>query len=789
MADPYPYRRYGMIDTPTAMGGGVAFRPSAPPGSMLGMPTQQARSYLEFLALQKKKREAEAAARRQHQILEAAPQGLIGANVGGGEDWTDWVAERIAAEGDAGGHADWIAEGMGPNPIALLNASADTGKVDHMLSAALRNLGETIIPSAQAADVPSAERSLLNQGPIPQGTAGVGDDPIEWKWVWNPYIQAEVRVPANWTDEQIAASFEAEQAAKDSAPLLEQEAVEADSPGFFGELYESIGSPGLFRSSTPTQLGDSAYADSMIASGQEAAIAAQARKEQSERDMAKLKRDWQEQVTLEEMRDPRINEQYMEGYPGSFPYTPPRERLSTIIDETTPGDTELQLAQRAALKGDLVEGDITRPIKTLTEVGGEVVDKIVEGAPEFIGDDRTGQTFNRRTQEWEAANKLQEDIAPTLTIEAIKDIAQVGDSSDYASTPEALEQQASTTVDTAWSPRETFPRNIAQKRQRYLNALNDIFTKAMILNVIAEMTGTESNAEFFVKMALAKMDAIQKFDGQERLENLSQVVFFDADGKYSPPLSKQDAYNRVRRSGGSQKEAEHMSGHLGSSDQTSPEKNHLKTLSLKRAWDQALKKHGEGSPQANMAEWSYNVFEILSKQRTGELTSQNLATLRQQSFKNIWGTRTTDGKWRLPGDRNVAVPEGMWYHWINGTIPDSVKTGKKKWTKDKDGFYVIPASNSNAKPYRLPSWDAMSQSVLLKDVKEINQSLSIEDGKPEEDVVVEEAATSPEDQWILYGSKVVATPEEEATLPPGTVYKRLDTGDTFYVQQQYGVGR
>ena len=49
MADPYPYKRYGMIDTPTAMGGGVAFRPSAPPGSMQGVPTQAAMDYLQFI--------------------------------------------------------------------------------------------------------------------------------------------------------------------------------------------------------------------------------------------------------------------------------------------------------------------------------------------------------------------------------------------------------------------------------------------------------------------------------------------------------------------------------------------------------------------------------------------------------------------------------------------------------------------------------------------------------------------------------------------------------------------
>ena len=57
MADPYPYKRYGMIDTPTALGGGVAFRPSAPPGSMQGVPTQAAMDYLQFLELQRRKRE------------------------------------------------------------------------------------------------------------------------------------------------------------------------------------------------------------------------------------------------------------------------------------------------------------------------------------------------------------------------------------------------------------------------------------------------------------------------------------------------------------------------------------------------------------------------------------------------------------------------------------------------------------------------------------------------------------------------------------------------------------
>ena len=674
MADPYPYRRYGMIDTPTAMGGGVAFRPSAPPGSMQGAPTQEAMDYLQFLELQRKKREEE-----------EALQGLL-------------VNPELGniSMSPTGFPSDPAAD----NPISLLHESADTSKVDHMLSAALRNLGETIMPSAQAAEAKPdqltydnwlAERNaaeLDNADRIPDG-AGMDH------WPQPPNYSSRHGLSDLAIDGLLADAARSGRS-RERADDPEGAAQAVDDFSSYPEVpTRSFGqglSDALFTPSDPTQVGGSGpfqnYAETMIA--QEA-----------------------DRVATQEAR------QDLTG-----------QAVAPISDVLFP-DVNLE---------------------------GQVLDQKKLNVAEQIKHE-TG------------ANNLTG-----------QEVAKLADASEEASDGDAggLAELAN---DTAWSPRETFPRNVAQKRKRYLDALNDIFTKAMILNVVAAMTGTESNAEFFVKMALAKMDAIQKFDGQERLENLSQVIFFDADGNYSPPASKQDAYNRARMAKASQSEAEHLSGHLGSSDQTSPERNHIKTLSLKKAWDQALKQYGEGSPQANMAAWSYEIFETLSKQRTGQLTPQNLATLRQQSFKNIWGARTTDGKWRLPGDRNVDVPEGIWYHWINGTIPDSVKTGDKKWTIDKDGFYVIPASSSNAKPYRLPMWDTMSQSVLLKDVKEINQSLSIEDGKPEEAAVVEETTNSPEDQWILYGSKVVATPEEEATLAPGTVYKRLDTGDTFYMQQ------
>jgi len=70
--------------------------------------------------------------------------------------------------------------------------------------------------------------------------------------------------------------------------------------------------------------------------------------------------------------------------------------------------------------------------------------------------------------------------------------------------------------------------------------------------------------------------------------------------------------------------------------------------------------------------------------------------------------------------------------------------------------------------------DSEEDAEAMKNISELHRRFG-------EVVADPQAANSPEDQWILYGSKVVATPEEQAMLASGTVYKRRDTGDTFYV--------
>jgi len=584
MANPYPYKRYGMIDTPTAMGGGVAFRPSAPPGSMQGMPTQQARSYLEFLALQKKKREEEAAVLRQHQMREAAPQGLLGTNVRGGPDWTDWVSERIDAEGDAGGHTDWIAEMVsGTNPVALLNASADTSKVDHMLNAALRNLGETLIPSAQASgpptDTASAEASLLNQGPIPKGTPGVGDDPIEWKWVFNPYKQAEVRVPANWTDEQIAASFEAEQAEPAVAPER-------------GSTYRPRDAYALGPSlSTRADRRGEGVTGPMYPE------------------------------TVEPVLETPAPVQIPEGGPieGSQELEQP-----LIPDPEQPGSAKVSQELEQPLIPDPEQPGSAKVVTDASQIATAALDGSTGASPEKVAEIAT--------------SRLGENVNTTIP----------------------------------WEARNFLGLDLKAKRERYLTALNDIFTKAMILNVIASLTGAESNAGIFMEMAHKKLDTIMDFDGKERLQKLGRLVFFDADGNYNPPTSRRNAFDRYKRIGATDDEAQKGSGlpAIPTDGTIAAEKKAALFDNAENAYNTALKDHTDSPSDATARELSdaeayfTAVRAILG---IGDSTNQKLDNANK-IYGVLFPMMTATGKRRFTSKRagQQMIPSGFLAAWMLG---------------------------------------------------------------------------------------------------------------------------
>lgn len=100
-----------------------------------------------------------------------------------------------------------------------------------------------------------------------------------------------------------------------------------------------------------------------------------------------------------------------------------------------------------------------------------------------------------------------------------------------------------------------FARDPESRKQQYLDQLNKIYRNAMILNAIANLTGGQSQAGAYLKMATAKMDAIDKFDQEKRLQDIWKAIYFDQDGEYRAPGSWDKAFEMAIVLGASPEEA------------------------------------------------------------------------------------------------------------------------------------------------------------------------------------------------------------------------------------------
>jgi hypothetical protein len=78
--------------------------------------------------------------------------------------------------------------------------------------------------------------------------------------------------------------------------------------------------------------------------------------------------------------------------------------------------------------------------------------------------------------------------------------------------------------------------------------------------MIAGFTGGRSQADAFTQAALERLDTMEQFTTDERLQRLGRGVYYDQDGNYDPPKSKREAYNRAIQFGASPDEASTISG-------------------------------------------------------------------------------------------------------------------------------------------------------------------------------------------------------------------------------------
>ena len=94
-----------------------------------------------------------------------------------------------------------------------------------------------------------------------------------------------------------------------------------------------------------------------------------------------------------------------------------------------------------------------------------------------------------------------------------------------------------------------FAYDPAARKKYFLDGMKEIYKKAMLLNLIAVMTGGESQAEAYIKAKTGELKLIDKFDEEERITSIWKEVFTDANGNAYMPKSKREAAERAGRTG------------------------------------------------------------------------------------------------------------------------------------------------------------------------------------------------------------------------------------------------
>jgi hypothetical protein len=73
--------------------------------------------------------------------------------------------------------------------------------------------------------------------------------------------------------------------------------------------------------------------------------------------------------------------------------------------------------------------------------------------------------------------------------------------------------------------------------------------KKMLLDGMAQLTGGKSQGNTWAQMAIAELDAMDKFDSEERVHQQWKSLFFNEDGTYNPPKNRKEAMQRGQEMG------------------------------------------------------------------------------------------------------------------------------------------------------------------------------------------------------------------------------------------------
>jgi hypothetical protein len=577
--NPFPYKSHGMVDTPFAQGGGVAFNPSAQPGSMQGVVTPEIMEYMRFLELLRKKREQEKLAAITFEATPEAPgqtilpaarrtQEILSSDYVSPEDASNVMRFRTFPD----------------RASEQLLAESASNKPSLMLDTAM----ETLAGARSAGD----EFQYMPGTPMPDSSWSHSGGP--------PYIyntpQMQTQHLRHQERERGTEALAAQ--AKEQAELEEIRALQFQRDGIHALQEHFPDQYGYLTDWTP-----------------------------QEGDASEIASERAHKFILEEAAH-KVDPMGMDPATGLLSTRAQDEEISPLF--ANEGQTE-----------------------TLAKEEPKAV---------AAADNNAALAVNQGT----GTQTGQEIVAATARN------SQANPSTVYDTGSNTLGQNVSETI--PWEARQFMGLDLQAQRQRYLNALNDMFTKAIILNVIANLTGGESNAGLFMEMAHKKLDAISDFDGKDRLQRISRLVYFNADGSYNPPKSKKDLFDRVIRVGGTNTEAQHISGMPAPPAADTKTAAQIKVDLFKEA-DADLNEAREAhvlDPNAatklalQRAEANKNV--ILSVIGAEKMTLNQVMDNAIATYKTLFSQSRHSGRYMFIGRSGTAVdlPDGFMTQWALG---------------------------------------------------------------------------------------------------------------------------
>jgi len=407
-------------------------------------------------------------------------------------------------------------------------------------------------------------------------------------------------------------------------------------------------------------------------------------------------------------------------------------RTRRVLSKIAPGrKTEVVAATAltAGLAGELSDNALWNRFKDATveqlEKYGFTPDQIKKIAKE--GKDAIVQAATETTPEYKA-RLARGEAAKSIRAKGLLDLPDkdaragteffgAGDVAGDTLIPEKAKAPVAAVEDPLKKFWGKYADDPAKRKQKYLDSLSSIWRKAAIMDAIAAATGGESRSPQFMAMMSQRMDAIAKFDDEERLHNIFKAVYYNPEtGVYNAPKNKTDAYERAIKLGASPAEAKKIFGYQPEPDEALHEWYYKDPVT-----NEYVTEHVRG--KATMPEGDYN----WSKGKTPIITETEEigGTKNERAWNEI---KATLGRGGLEGNLDDAIRIYMQYDKVDPIMGFDVKEARSR--AEQHIMSTMTGHERKAYTYTPTEGEELSEERLAE-LRKLGYAYVIVDGKEE----------------------------------------------------------